>query len=1508
MTRKTSGLWSLLTNNRAPLASLAVVGTLACLMALAGCGSSKPGGPPVTVNEGGTDAPVLTACTTPTFMPGAGMIAAGGPVTLTAAGLPTNGFIYYTTDGTIPTHASPAYSAPIPVNTSETIHAIAYAMGACGDSAVATAAYTVPGMDAGPMLTACGSPTFMPAAGAVAAGTTVAIVPPAGFPMTFPQGNAQIFYTTDGTLPTHTSSAYSGPIQINSAETIHAIAYYAGTCTDSTPALAAYTITTPTPGTLGLPAFNPPSATQSNDFLVQLTDTTAAATICFTFGTGMPTCTSTATAATCSGTSQTYNAGAGLGATGSVTINGAVSSATGTVTVNAIACAPGATTTTAVTQVYTLKAAAPTMQGPAPSAGLPYVAAGYAPTLASTTTGSTIRYTTDGSAPTCTTGTLLTALGVAANPAAVPGFTGNSTFNAITCKNGYAPSAVGGPFVYGIVLPSPAFVDATTTTLAEGTGIYDGAPSIDFTDTAPGAFICYTTDSSAPTCGATAGACTHGTADTVVGSTPTPVAITATGTVLTAVACSLTSNPSAPATATYTLMLDPPGLESTPGGLPGCSETNNAGTSCLANPPTTPVLSYNIPTAAAGTYQPFIEETIGKVPPSATQAQYQFVCTQKGAATGLACTPTGCSAGASLISSAMFQTPLTVPLAPMGTVVAGDSWSIIGCPGSTSPGFQASAVTTVGFALPGAAPSPVVTTSTASDTYNNPVTPTFSNSGMTAENVCYGIYPSGTPPTTAVACTTAGGCAATVGYASSNGGTGGVALGVPAPTTVSTTVTVTAGGAGYTSTPAVTIDNPPAGTGALTAQAVAVVNYSVAVPATPTTGGAGCSAANPIVTFSTGTATATATINSANVVTGLTIKNPGSGYTAVPTPVFTNLGCTTAPTFTPTLINGTVVSVTVNNQGMGYLAVPAVTFSGGGGSGAAATAALTAPQPQAVLPSIQADKTLVDVVGCIAGAPLSALKTYTYDFTEPTPTVVDTTVGPTANVVAGTVVPLDDQLTLTATTTFGTPAAPKVCYTTDGTTPSATCATAGSTVCVANGTALAATAAAFTTNTLKAIACDPTSQTAQLNSAPYSAALSLVVGTPNPPAALAGGTYYNLVSPTLVSSTTSGAPVICYTTTAGSAPTCNGTGCTGGSLTYGGAIPITSTGSVLKAIACEGAFSSATSTNTYTYQVSPIILANVPTLPLAYSTTSCPAAIDVGLDCSEGSGMVKGCSTATFNAGGATTGATVCYSTDGTAVNSCTAVMGHIICGTAGTLHTTVNALQSIPVTINALACASGFANSAATLPVTVTPYSAAITFTGNPFTDFVVAPTNEDAVSNSAGGGNSYLSTTASTLYVGMDGIAHAPATYTVVYLGNGVAAGAATASTPAISLLPPMATAAGFQYAVQFPTEGTAATLYAWSSGTTAWVAQPAASAPAITVKADMTAEEFSIALSALPQLGANPATITMYTTEITNAGALGAGLAWSAPAPAAFPQTHWFAHATGSCLYPADPLSIH
>jgi hypothetical protein len=85
-----------------------------------------------------------------TFQPPAGTTFQGaGDVTITAsASFPAGGTIFYTTNGTLPTHASNVYIGPIHLTASATIFAIATAPG-CEDAPPFQAAYTVASVDAG---------------------------------------------------------------------------------------------------------------------------------------------------------------------------------------------------------------------------------------------------------------------------------------------------------------------------------------------------------------------------------------------------------------------------------------------------------------------------------------------------------------------------------------------------------------------------------------------------------------------------------------------------------------------------------------------------------------------------------------------------------------------------------------------------------------------------------------------------------------------------------------------------------------------------------------------------------------------------------------------------------------------------------------------------------------------------------------------------------------------------------------------------------------------------------------------------------------------------------------------------------------------------------------------------------------------------------------------------------------------------------------------------------------
>ena len=85
-------------------------------------------------------------------------------------------------------------------------------------------------------------------------------------------------------------------------------------------------------------------------------------------------------------------------------------------------------------------------------------------------------------------------------------------------------------------------------------------------------------------------------------------------------------------------------------------------------------------------------------------------------------------------------------------------------------------------------------------------------------------------------------------------------------------------------------------------------------------------------------ATATATVSVAGVITGIAVTSGGTGYTSAPTVVISGGGGTGA-TATATVSAGVITGITVNSGGTGYTSVPTISFTGGGGAAATATVA-----------------------------------------------------------------------------------------------------------------------------------------------------------------------------------------------------------------------------------------------------------------------------------------------------------------------------------------------------------------------------------------------------------------------------------------------------------------------------------------------------------------------------------------------------------------------------------------
>lgn len=174
-------------------------------------------------------------------------------------------------------------------------------------------------------------------------------------------------------------------------------------------------------------------------------------------------------------------------------------------------------------------------------------------------------------------------------------------------------------------------------------------------------------------------------------------------------------------------------------------------------------------------------------------------------------------------------------------------------------------------------------------------------------------------------------------------------------------ITVTTSGNSYTSVPTVTISLSPFAAGILTGSGATATAVMQIGSVGRTSGGSGYTNGTFTGTFTGGGpgsgATFTFTV-SGGVVQNPTILTRGQGYTSPPTPDFSAAGPGVGATGTTTL---NVRSITVTNGGSDYNLEPVVAISGGGGTGANATASLTLPRFS--LPAGTYDVTTIPVAG-----------------------------------------------------------------------------------------------------------------------------------------------------------------------------------------------------------------------------------------------------------------------------------------------------------------------------------------------------------------------------------------------------------------------------------------------------------------------------------------------------------------------------------------------------------------
>ena len=190
--------------------------------------------------------------------------------TVTITDATSGAAIYYTTNGSWPTSSSAKYTGPITVSTTETLQAVALATGYT-TSSLASATYTISSV--------LPPPTFSPAAGTYTTAQSVTISDSIG--------GATIYYTTNGTTPTTSSTKYAGAITVSATETVRAIAVKTG-YTNSVVASAAYTLAPVLP----MPTFSLAPGTYTSTQTVAITDTNSQGTIYFTTTGTAPTTTS----------------------------------------------------------------------------------------------------------------------------------------------------------------------------------------------------------------------------------------------------------------------------------------------------------------------------------------------------------------------------------------------------------------------------------------------------------------------------------------------------------------------------------------------------------------------------------------------------------------------------------------------------------------------------------------------------------------------------------------------------------------------------------------------------------------------------------------------------------------------------------------------------------------------------------------------------------------------------------------------------------------------------------------------------------------------------------------------------------------------------------------------------------------------------------------------------------------------------------------------------------------
>jgi hypothetical protein len=439
----------------------------------------------------------LPTVVTPTITPNGGGFS--GSVQVALASATAGASIRYTTDGSTPTASSTLYSGAFTLSNSATVKAAAY-MTHYNTSGVASAAFTIDQPTVATPVISPNGGSFSGSVSVTMATTTV---------------GAAIYYTTDGSTPTATSTPYSGAFTLASSATVKAVGFM-NNYNPSAVASAAFTITQPFDFSLsnaggkslvaGASASNLIMATLASGSAQAVTFSASGlpvgATASFSAPNCNPTCSSTLTINTTAGTTPA-----------------------GTSTITVSASGGGVTRST----TFDLTVSLPTVATPTITPNGGSFSGPVSVTLVTATAGATIRYTTDGSTPTASSTPYSGAFSLA----------NSATVKAAAFMNNYNPSTIASaaftiaqPFDFSVSVSNNGSSTVTAGSsigfLATATLLSGNTQAVTFSTSGlpAGATASFSSPSCSPTCSATL--TIHTTAGTTPAGTST-ITVTASG-------------------------------------------------------------------------------------------------------------------------------------------------------------------------------------------------------------------------------------------------------------------------------------------------------------------------------------------------------------------------------------------------------------------------------------------------------------------------------------------------------------------------------------------------------------------------------------------------------------------------------------------------------------------------------------------------------------------------------------------------------------------------------------------------------------------------------------------------------------------------------------------------------------------------------------------------------------------------------------------------------------------